>query len=183
MVKDDALVRLRPLEERDLVQLGRLDTDPTMSKPFEWTGFRDPRARRRRWEEDGYLGADRSILAVALLDDTFAGFVTWWPIVTAGPRESCFEIGILLFPDHRGKGFGTAAQRQLADYLFSTTLTNRLQALTDVDNIAEQRALQRAGFLREGILRGVAFIGGCWRGGALYARLRDDPAPLVETEG
>jgi hypothetical protein len=49
-------VRLRPIEEADLDVLSRLDTDPTASQPFEWTGFGDPQARRRRWEEDGWLG-------------------------------------------------------------------------------------------------------------------------------
>lgn len=176
-MSDGDLVRLRPVEERDLAALGRLDTDPALSEPFEWTGFRDPRARRRRWERDGYLGDDYSLLIVALPDSTFAGFVCWWPIRAGGPREGCFEIGILLFPDHRGKGLGAAAQRLLADYLFSTTLTNRLQALTDVENIAEQRALERAGFVREGVMRGAAFVGGRWRDAALHARLRQDPPP------
>jgi [ribosomal protein S5]-alanine N-acetyltransferase len=46
-------VRLRPIEQADLDVLRRLDTDPSASEPFEWTGFRDPQARRRRWEEDG----------------------------------------------------------------------------------------------------------------------------------
>ena len=46
-------VRLRPVEEGDLDALGRIDMDPAVSEPFEWRGFRDPRARRRRWEKDG----------------------------------------------------------------------------------------------------------------------------------
>jgi ribosomal-protein-alanine N-acetyltransferase len=51
-------VRLRPIQQADLDVLGRLDTDPSAREPFEWTGFRDPHARRRRWEEDGWLGRD-----------------------------------------------------------------------------------------------------------------------------
>jgi len=179
-VEDTETVRLRPVEERDLDELGRFDTDPAVGKPFEWTGYRDPRARRRRWETDGYLGGDYSVLTAALPDGTFTGFVCWWPIRTGGPAESCFEIGIVLFPDYRGKGVGSAAQRLLAAYLFATTLTNRLQALTDVDNIAEQRALHRAGFVREGTMRGAAFCTGQWRDLALFARLRADPTPLPE---
>jgi RimJ/RimL family protein N-acetyltransferase len=61
--------------------------------------------------------------------------------------------------------------------LFSTTLANRLEATTEVDNIAEQRALERAGFVREGVLRGSGFVRGQWRDGVMYSRLRDDPAP------
>jgi RimJ/RimL family protein N-acetyltransferase len=51
-------------------------------------------------------------------------------------------------------------QRLLVEYLLATTLANRLQAITDVENLAEQRALERIGFRREGVLRGLAFIGG-----------------------
>jgi ribosomal-protein-alanine N-acetyltransferase len=80
-------------------------------------------------------------------------------------------------PEYRGKGLGAAAQRLLATYLFSTTIAHRLQASTDVENIAEQRALERAGFRREGLMRGVAFVAGRWRDGYLYSRLRHDPPP------
>jgi RimJ/RimL family protein N-acetyltransferase len=50
---------------------------------------------------------------------------------------------------------GAAAQRALAEHLFATTPYNRVEASTDVGNVAEQRALERAGFMREGILRGA----------------------------
>jgi [ribosomal protein S5]-alanine N-acetyltransferase len=102
-----------------------------------------------------------------------------WPGAASrpgGPEIGCLEIGILLFPEDRGQGLGTAAQRLLAQYLFTTTLVNRLQAITNVENIAEQKALERAGFRREGVMRGLAFDGGRWHDGVLYARLRDDPA-------
>jgi [ribosomal protein S5]-alanine N-acetyltransferase len=180
-MKDDDRVRLRPVEERDLDALGRIDTDPAVSEPFEWRGFRDPRARRRRWDEDGYLGSEDSVLVVALPDGTFAGIVVWRWSSTSGPR-GCLQIGILLFPEIRGKGLGTAAQRLLADYLFSTTLAHRLEATTEIDNVAEQRALENAGFAREGVLRGMGFVRGQWRDGVMYARLRDDPAPSVRIE-
>jgi GNAT superfamily N-acetyltransferase len=87
-----------------------------MSDPFEWRGFRDQRARRLRWQDDGYLGDEDSLLVVALPDGTFAGIVVWRWVDISGPR-GCLEIGILLCPEHRGKGLGAAAQRLLADYL------------------------------------------------------------------
>jgi ribosomal-protein-alanine N-acetyltransferase len=102
--------------------------------------------------------------------------VSWRTIKVGGPDGGCLEIGALLFPEHRSRGLGTAAQRLLTEYLFATTLANRLQAITDTENLAEQRALERIGFQREGVMRGLAFIGGRWRDGVLYARLRDDPS-------
>jgi [ribosomal protein S5]-alanine N-acetyltransferase len=171
----DVPVRLRPIGEADLDLLSRFDTDPSSRGPYLASGFRNPQARRRRWEEDGWLGADSGQLAVTLPDGTLAGIVAWRSIPTGGPEGGCLEIGALLFPEHRGPGFGTAAQRLLVEYLFATTLANRLQAITNVENLAEQKALERIGFRRNGVMRGLAFDGGRWHDGVLYARLRDDP--------
>jgi RimJ/RimL family protein N-acetyltransferase len=74
-------------------------------------------------------------------------------------------------------GGGTAAQAALATYLFGTTLIERLEAGTDVENLGEQRALEKAGFHREGIARHAQFRDGAWHDLVLYSRLRDDPAP------
>ena len=170
----DAPVRLRPIEEADLDVLRRFDTDPASRGAYLPSPFRSPCVRRRRWEEDGWLGDQSGQLAVTLPDETLAGIVSWRSIPTGGPEVGCLEIGALLFPEHRGRGHGTAAQRLLVQYLFGTTLANRLQAITKVDNIAEQKALERIGFRREGIMRGLAFDGGRWHDAVLYARLRTD---------
>jgi RimJ/RimL family protein N-acetyltransferase len=75
---------------------------------------------------------------------------------------------------HRGRGHGAEAQRQLAAYLFAHTRVERLEASTDVENTAEQRALERAGFAREGILRSAQFRDGTFHDLVLYGRLRGD---------
>lgn len=170
-----ATVLLRPVTEDHLDELQRLDTDPAISKPYNWAGYRNPHGRRRRWEQDGLIGGESTTLAVVLTDETLVGIVQWWPVPTGLPAGACMEIGVVLFPEHRGRGFGTEAQRQLVEHLFSTTLANRVQATTDVENKPEQRALERIGFRREGILRGMGFIGGQWRDVAMYSRLRHDP--------
>jgi [ribosomal protein S5]-alanine N-acetyltransferase len=180
----DEPVRLRPIEVADLDLLSQLDTDPAASQPFEWPGFRDPGAPRRRWEQHGWIGRDSTHLAVALPDGILAGIVSWRTVKAGGPEGGCLEIGALLFPEHRGRRLGTAAQRLLVEYLFATTLANRLQAITDVENLAEQRVLERIGFHREGVMRGLAFIGGRWRDGVPDRRenagARFDKGRLVE---
>lgn len=111
---------------------------------------------------------------ISLPDDTFAGIVNWRSIASSGP-PGVFEIGILLLPGYRSKGYGTNAQRLLVDYLFATTPANRIEATTEIDNLAEHRSLEKAGFVREGVLRGRGFVRGQWRDGLMYSRLRDDP--------
>jgi [ribosomal protein S5]-alanine N-acetyltransferase len=172
-------VRLRPVEEADLDLLTRFDTEPGLHEPFEWKGFQDPRARRRRWEQDGYLGTDDSVLIVALPDGTFVGFVAWTAIRRSTPIAPTvgYRIGIALLPEYRGRGLGSAAQCLLADHLFWTTMANRTEAGTDLENIVEQRALEKAGFQREGISRGAGYFEGQFRDGVTYSRLRSDPHP------
>ncbi|HEV8166483.1 MAG TPA: GNAT family protein, partial [Actinomycetota bacterium] len=60
------------------------------------------------------------------------------------------------------------------DHLFRFTTVHRLEAGTDAENLAEQKALERIGFTGEGVLREVAFRDGTWRDTQLYGLLRQD---------
>ena len=102
-----------------------------------------------------------------------------WQEVRYGPNDEsrAVNIGIALIPDARGKGYGAVAQRMLARYLFSTTPVNRVEASTDVENVAEQKSLERAGFVREGVLRGAQFRSGAWHDMVGYACLRGEVSP------
>jgi RimJ/RimL family protein N-acetyltransferase len=90
------------------------------------------------------------------------------------PGSRAFNVGIALLPEHRGRGLGAEAQRQLAAYLFAHTRVERLEASTDVDNAAEQRALDKAGFTREGVLRSAQYRDGGFHDLVLYSRVRSD---------
>ncbi|HET6963937.1 MAG TPA: GNAT family protein [Acidimicrobiales bacterium] len=167
-------VILRPIEEADLSVLRRIQVDPDASGEFEWFGFQPAKANEteRRLREDGLVGGEVSYLAVGLADGTCAGIVDWKP----RPHGN-WEIGIVLLPEHRGRGLGTEAQRLLVRYLFDNTTAHRIEAGTEVDNVAEQRALERCGFRREGVTRGVHFRAGHWRDGVVYGLTREDLGP------
>jgi RimJ/RimL family protein N-acetyltransferase len=99
-----------------------------------------------------------------------------WHKARYGPNEQseAWNIGISLVPEALGLGFGAEAQRLLADHLFATTAMDRVEASTDVDNVAEQRALEKGGFMREGVIRGAQFRNGARHDLVNYARLRTD---------
>jgi RimJ/RimL family protein N-acetyltransferase len=169
-------VSLRPIGQADLPIVSRLLWDRDATGEFQWFGFRMGAVRNleRRWREDGLEGKDPSYLAVALADGSCIGWVTWRRVGPAG----ALEVGIALLPEHRGRGLGTEAQRQLVDYLFRTTTVHRIQAGTEVDNVAEQRALERVGFQREGVQRALYFRDGAWRDSVMYGLLRVDARPF-----
>jgi len=108
-------------------------------------------------------------------DDLPLGTLGWHQVLH-GPSVGsiALDIGINLRPEHRGHGHGSRAQRMAAEYLFATFAVHRVQASTDVENVAEQKALERAGFVREGLIRGAQWRAGAWHDLVSYARLRDD---------
>jgi RimJ/RimL family protein N-acetyltransferase len=163
---------MRPVGEDDLPLLYRLISDPDMTGEHEWFGWRNPREFPRRWAENGLLGDDGGIFMVVRGSDRL-GVLSWRKIATS-QSSYCWEIGIALVPEARGRGYGTLAQRMLVEYLFAHTHVHRIQATTEVTNTAEQRALQKAGFTREGILRSSGFRDGQWRDGTMYSILRDE---------
>lgn len=168
-----AVVKLRAFGQDDLAFMERLDTDPTAAGEFEWQGFASSDRLRKQWEANG-LVSDTSTQVVVVADDASAGVATWREIPRGGPRGVCFEIGVALVPEFRGQGIGTEAHRLLVDYLFSFTRVERLEALTDVENAAEQRTLEKLRFRREGILQHAVWHRGGWRDLVLYSQLRSD---------
>ncbi|MFE0631923.1 GNAT family N-acetyltransferase [Streptomyces sp. NPDC058864] len=166
-------VRLRPIAERDLDLLERLFEAPDEAAQFAYFGHRNPGALRRQWAQTGFIAEERGRLAIAGEDDRFVGEVQWHQVML-GPASPCWNIGIALLSAERGKGYGKQAQRQLVEYLFSHTKVNRVEASTDIANVAEQRALQSAGFTREGVQRGACFRAGQWRDMVVYSVLRSE---------
>jgi len=172
MDDDGVGVELRPVAESDLGLLEELTNDPVAAGEHQWFGWHDPGFLRRRWLETGMLTTDSGML-VPTLDGRVLGLVSWHRTRT-GPMSYCWNIGLVLAPEARGHGYGTEAQRLLVDYLFAHTQLNRVEATTETGNRAEQRSLEKAGFTREGVLRGYGFRDGEWRDHVVYSVVRSD---------
>jgi RimJ/RimL family protein N-acetyltransferase len=155
---------LRPQQPDDLALLTGGDS------PFDGFGPRSTptTVQPSRLDGDGALVVVDSQIGVA--GDVSWHWTQWGP--NAGSR--CPMIGIWLARQARGRGLGRDAQSQLAALFFAHTTTNRVEAHTDVENVAEQRALEAAGFTREGLIRGAQWRDGAYHDGYLYAILRGD---------
>jgi RimJ/RimL family protein N-acetyltransferase len=172
-------VRLRPgtLADADLLDAWAISVDAR--GPFN--DFGEPSGRRRSYREmlaGGPLrDENHGELVIERLEDRQPIGTIGWHAVWNGPNPEsrAWNIGISLVPEARGFGYGVEAQRLIAVHLFATTNVNRVEASTDVDNLAEQRALEKAGFVREGVQRGAQFRAGAYHDLIIYSRLRDDP--------
>jgi RimJ/RimL family protein N-acetyltransferase len=172
-----ARVRLRDITLADADLLESWDT-PAVQGEFNDFGMPPSPAPREAMAAGPLRNDHNGMLIVELVADGIPiGSVGWHKVVNGpNPESAAWNVGISLVPEARGQGYGAEAQRQLAAYLFATTGVNRVEAATDVDNLAEQRALEKAGFTREGVLRGAQFRTGTHHDLVVYSRLRDDPA-------
>jgi aminoglycoside 6'-N-acetyltransferase len=168
------MTTLRPLRAADLDALSAWRTDPEAGGEFQWMGFQSARGLHDRFANDEVITADGGTLAV-VDGETLCGDVSWRRVQTGASSDNwCWNIGILLLPAERGKGHGHRAQRLLAAYLFDHTPCQRVEASTDIDNIGEQKSLEKAGFGREGVMRRFQWRQGAWRDFVLYSKLRGE---------
>jgi RimJ/RimL family protein N-acetyltransferase len=168
-------VRLRDvtLADADMVDGWNNEVEPGSFNDF---GHREPLPREALAK--GSLRNDRNGMLVVerIEDDRPIGTVGWRRVAVYGPSPTsdAWQIGIELIPAARGQGLGVEAQRLVADYLFAATDLNRVEASTDVANLAEQRALEKAGYRHEGVMRRAQFRAGEYHDLAYYSRLRDE---------
>jgi RimJ/RimL family protein N-acetyltransferase len=108
----------------------------------------------------GWPGRGRNVACCAgrwLGCGELAGEALLWGIDT---HNRGAHIGISLRPAFRGHGLGTDAVRVLCRYGFAILGLHRLQAETLASNTAMIATATRAGFVREGSLRGSAWVNG-----------------------
>lgn len=159
MVKGDK-VSLRPVQRSDLTLLSTWTNDLSHNSEYNSFGFRHNYIEEA-FAKDGLVdGRGGTLLIVKCEAEEVIGSVSYHQ-VAYGPNEGsqAYNIGITLQPAARGKGFGTEAQHLLAAYLFATYPVMRVEASTDITNTAEQRALEKAGFTREGGAKSPVALG------------------------
>ena len=163
-------VRIRPLRPGELADARDPESEFDDFGPRQ--GYESPPPCRL--DDNGVLGVEA--------DGVLGGVVSWiWVHWGPGGGSRNPMIGIWLEPSARGRGIGTEAQRQLVDLIFRHTTVNRIEAHTDVENVAEQRSLERVGFTREGVVRGAQWRNGAYHDGYLYSVLRSDGAGWPRT--
>lgn len=174
----DPPIQLRDVTLADADLLDAWARSPEAKGEFNDFGIEPDEGSLRETLTGGPLRNERNgqLIVERVADGQPIGTVGWHEVhYGPGPGSRAWNIGISLTPEVRGQGYGGIAQRLLAEYLFETTDANRVEASTDVANLAEQRSLEKAGFVREGIQRGAQFRSGAHHDLVTYARLRFDP--------
>jgi ribosomal-protein-alanine N-acetyltransferase len=168
-------VNLRVVEKEDLLQNAELINNPDYFGEYNPLVQMSKADLEKQYEK---LGPEEKRFLIEKKDGNRIGGITHFP---AGGN---LEIGYVLIPSERGKGYGTEAVKIMTDYLFLSKDIVRVQAHTDVRNVASQKVLEKAGFSKEGTLRKSSFIRGEWRDNFVYSILREEwkePRVLTKT--
>ncbi len=172
IVLRDGAVTLRPFGPEDFDLLWAEETRDRGSFEAPWA-LDDDVAKQRVHARVDHSGTwrDQRVLDLAVeADGRLIGDVQARRDPSYEP-PGVFDLGIGLFADHRGRGFGATAIGLITAFLFDEEHAVRVSLSTDVDNAAMRRAAEKAGFSLEGIMRGFWYVPeGPARDYALYAR-------------
>jgi aminoglycoside 6'-N-acetyltransferase len=168
-------IYLRPVRQVDLPAMIVLANDIAYLTEFNFFGLQQTNLEKS-FEEDGLLGPEHGTLVVVTVDgDQVVGDVGYRQVrYGPGSASVAYNIGITIAPEQRGKGYGVEAQKLLAEYLFTVYPIMRVEAMTDVTNSAELRALEKAGYTREGVVRKAQWRTGNWHDMVLFSKLRGE---------
>jgi aminoglycoside 6'-N-acetyltransferase len=168
-------VSLRPVERSDLPLLEAWTNDVNAHGAFNMFSLEGKHGLEQGFAKSGFLDERQGMLLVVTAAGEPIGTMNYRQVVYGpNPGSLPYAIGISLLGEQRGQGYGVEAQQLLAGYLFDTYPIVRVEASTDITNIPEQRALEKAGFTREGVLRKAQWRAGEWHDLVLYSKLRGE---------
>ena len=159
-------VDLKIVEKEDLPMLHEWFNTPEFQGRYNSLDAQESKTDiERRYEK---LGSEKAWFLILKKDRSKIGFLGMGLV---GPY---WEIGYVLIPSERGKGYCTEATQLAVDYLFMSKDIVRVQAATHIDNVASQKVLEKVGFQREGKIRKGIFAWSKWGDLYLYSILRED---------
>lgn len=165
---------LRPLQSADASSLQRIFSDPQVMRYWNtppWAS-EDVASAYIREEQQAMLAGQR--LTLAIIDRQSQALIGKCLLFSYQPQSRRAEIGFGIATSAWGKGYVQEAAGELMRHAFETMKLNRIEAEIDPSNTASGRALERLGFVQEGLLRQRWIIEGEVSDSALYGLLRED---------
>jgi RimJ/RimL family protein N-acetyltransferase len=150
------------LEDQDVLRNTRVPSEPPPGYAKTWLG---------RYE-DGWREGSRAGFAIEAQDGEFLGLGMFVQLEWNGRQG---EIGYVVGPAARGRGVATRTLRLLTDWGFSELELERIELWIDMTNPGSERVAERAGYVREGVLRSYWFKEDIRRDFGIWSRLRSGP--------
>ena len=170
----DGEVRLRLMSEADVPRVVEALQDPEIPR---WTVVPSPYGEQDalQWLRASVAGVtggtDLTALVVGADDDGLLGAVALHAI---SPEHGRCSAGYWLAAGARGRGVATRALGLLSRYAFDELAVHRIELWIDPENAPSLGVAERAGFVREGLLRSFRLVQGKRRDMLMYSLLRGD---------
>ncbi|MFB2799921.1 GNAT family N-acetyltransferase [Shewanella seohaensis] len=168
---------LRAFQRADLEAFTAYRAEPKVAKYQSWTDYSYSDAVALFENMDyAQFGAVDTWFQLAIVSEASAAT----PAILVGDLalhfidEQQMEIGFTIAPEYQGQQIAFEAVSALLGYLFVELDKHRVIAITDVDNLACCRLLEKLGFRREAHYVKNIFFKGAWGDEYLYAMLRED---------
>jgi RimJ/RimL family protein N-acetyltransferase len=166
----DGVVSLRQWQDDDVPAIVAICDDPEVAR---FTRVPSPYTERdaREFLTGGVV--DEMSFAIVAADDEgeVLGSIG---LRDAGEKRG--EVGYLVAAAARGRGVASRAVRLLATWALTEGDLARVQLYAHIDNPASQRAAERAGFRREGVLRAYMLLKGERHDAVIFGLTREDLA-------
>ena len=170
-------VRLEPVGEEHLAEIARLIADPDVLR-FSRTPEPVPPGYERVWLDRVLRGRAAGTMEVFMAFEVPTGAFVGMGLVPVLDRSTAeAELGYSVVPEARGRGVATAILRALTRWAFDEAGIRRAALVIDLDNPASARVAERAGYVREGVMRSVHQKGERRVDAGLWSRLPSDPEP------
>jgi ribosomal-protein-alanine N-acetyltransferase len=171
---------LRYLTRDDAPALFELGSDPDVTRFFSWGPYRDPGEAEAFIESLERQRETGERLELAVVRDGELLGVTG--LSEFSPRDRRAVVGTWLGRAHWGSGANRESKALVMALGFHVLGLNRISALASPQNVRSVAALERLGFVREGVLRGWHVHGGEPRDVTVLRMMRDEweHTPLAE---
>jgi RimJ/RimL family protein N-acetyltransferase len=147
-------VRLVPFAERHLASFQAMLDDPDV-KRFTRLPVPSPPGFARTWlarYEEGRRDGTSDAFAI---EDEAGGFLGCTMAFGIEEDAKSGELGYVVAPAARGRGVATAAVRLMTEWGFGERGLVRLELMISVENAASKVVAERAGYVKEGVLRSL----------------------------
>ncbi|KAL8481694.1 hypothetical protein ACS0TY_028002 [Phlomoides rotata] len=163
-------VTLRPLKITDVNAAVKWYTDEKMSRFCTWDTFTTEEDAITYFLQNDYNHPWCKAICVS---GRAVGLISVDPF--HGDDRCRAELGYEVSSEYWGRGVATQAVKLAAAAVFAEwDHLERLEAAVDVENPASQRVVEKAGFMKEGVLRKYYLLKGKPRDAVMFSLLRSD---------
>jgi RimJ/RimL family protein N-acetyltransferase len=152
--------------------LTKVSGDPVARGEFNTSRITSPQVIQKRFQDNGFSSDENELFLICNEFGAVIGDVVHFQ---AKRYSAAREIGWTIHdPENRNRGYATEAVTALIDYLFKSFPINRIECSTATQNHASIRLAEKCGLIREGVLRGLVFVGGVYLDDMVLSILRSD---------